>query len=538
MPLLQKYENAAAVTIHLLKLSGKAISPEKVIAELDKHPDYPSLLAISDILHHFRIENAAYRIPTEDVENVPCPFIAQTHINGGDFIVVHKITEGHVFASSDKWNNHRLILADFKKTFNGVVLSAQRAYLALPVLYTRINWSAYKTPGTITGFLLLFLVALFFKSAYIQTLNWQVLLLTLFKTVGLITAVLLLIQSIDGNNPLIQKLCKSGSKTDCNAIQSSKAAKVFDGLSWSEVGFFYFAGTWLLLLFGGGSNLVWLTLIILNLISLPYTFYSIYYQAKIAKQWCVLCCAVQALLWLEALTGLTLSKVEATIFNFRPLTFGASLAVAATVLICLLLPILLWILIKPFILQLQQIPILKKQLRKFKYNVQLFSTLLNNQARYSTPDEEWSIVLGNVEAGNIITMVSNPYCPPCGKVHEQLDSWLSENDNIQARIVFTANNTDDDIKTPVTRHLMALNNLPDKTIVRNALHDWYAQKHKNYEAWAKIYPVEFNETEFNKIDKQNAWCKMAEVTATPTMLLNGYRLPDFYQLTDLTYMLE
>jgi len=31
---------------------------------------------------------------------------------------------------------------------------------------------------------------------------------------------------------------------------------------------------------------------------------------------------------------------------------------------------------------------------------------------------------------------------------------------------------------------------------------------------------------------------MAKVTATPTMLLNGYRLPDLYQLPDLKYMLE
>ena len=41
-----------------------------------------------------------------------------------------------------------------------------------------------------------------------------------------------------------------------------------------------------------------------------------------------------------------------------------------------------------------------------------------------------------------------------------------------------------------------------------------------------------------KMDKQKAWCEMAEVTATPTMLLNGYRLPDLYQLPDLKYMLE
>jgi predicted DsbA family dithiol-disulfide isomerase len=146
--------------------------------------------------------------------------------------------------------------------------------------------------------------------------------------------------------------------------------------------------------------------------------------------------------------------------------------------------------------------------------------------------------LGKLEANNIITMVTNPYCPPCAKTHKLLDEFLKERGNVQARIVFTANNTNNDIKTPVSRHLMALNELKDKTIVRKALHDWYEQKQKNYDAWAKAYPIKLNGTEYHKIDTQKAWCKMAEVTATPTMLLNGYRLPDLYQLTDLKYMLE
>jgi protein-disulfide isomerase len=189
-------------------------------------------------------------------------------------------------------------------------------------------------------------------------------------------------------------------------------------------------------------------------------------------------------------------------------------------------------------LKLQQLKPLKQQLRKFKYNTELFNNMLAAQPKYATPHEDWSIVLGNAEANNIITMVTNPYCPPCAKTHKLLDELLAQRDNIQARIVFTANNTDADIKTPVSRHLMALNSLPNKSVIRKALHDWYEQKQKSYEAWSKVYPVTLNGAEYHKIDKQHAWCKMAEVTATPTLLLNGYRLPSLYQLPDLKYMLE
>jgi hypothetical protein len=99
-------------------------------------------------------------------------------------------------------------------------------------------------------------------------------------------------------------------------------------------------------------------------------------------------------------------------------------------------------------------------------------------------------------------------------------------------------NTENDINTPVSRHLMALNELPDKIKVKQALHDWYEQKQKNYETWAKVYPVQLVEANFHKLDKQKAWCQVAEINATPTLLLNGHRLPSLYRLPDLKYMLE
>jgi uncharacterized membrane protein/thiol-disulfide isomerase/thioredoxin len=342
---------------------------------------------------------------------------------------------------------------------------------------------------------------------------------------------LLLIQSIDENNPLVQRLCQAGGKkSDCAAILSSKAAKVTAWLSWSEVGFFYFAGTWLLVLFGGQSPLVWKTLWVLNVISLPYTFYSIYYQARVAKQWCVLCCTIQALLWLEFLPLLSANLL----LSFNLAIDAKSIA---NVLVCMLSPVLIWAVLKPLLLKVQQLEPLRQQLRKFKYNTELFNKMLQDQPKYVQPEGSWSVVLGNAEAGNCITMVSNPYCPPCAKTHKLLDELLAESDNVQARIVFTANNTDEDIKTPVSRHMMALNELADKAIIKKAMHDWYEEKQKNYEAWAKLYPVELNEANFYKLDKQRDWCDMAEIKGTPTLLLNGHILPDLYRLPDLKYML-
>jgi uncharacterized membrane protein len=528
-----RYNNAEASVIKLIKILNIDILPETIVYELEKHPDYPSLLAISDVLTALHIENFAFRVAPDQLLNIPCPFLAHTNINGGDFIVVNSISTEKVITSGDKWNRHVLSLDEFKKIFKGIALTAQASAEFTATTPTLSNFIAkIKAPAVLTCGALMFSVALVFHSDYFTGLSWQSLLLTLFKSAGIITSVLLLIQFIDSNNTMIQKLCQSGGgKTDCNAILSSKAAKVFEGLSWSEVGFFYFTGTLLLLLFGDGSAFIWQALALLNLVSLPYTVYSIYYQARVVKKWCVLCCAVQVLLWLEFIP--LLAKTNWSIFFFTPTGNNVS-----TLFICLLLPVILWVILKPLLLKLQQLSPLKQQLRTFKYNTELFNVQLTIQPKYTLPDEEWSIILGNVEANNVITMVTNPYCQPCAQTHKLLDELLNQNDNVQARVVFMASNSETDIKTPVTRHMMALYDLPDKTIVREAMHDWYKQKQKSYETWAKAYPVEIKEAGFFKIDRQREWCNMGKITATPVLLLNGYRLPDLYQLPDLKYMLQ
>jgi uncharacterized membrane protein len=533
MPLSKKRSIPGGAIIKLLNYLSIAVDPNFVAAELEKHPYYPSLLSLSDVLTALKIKNEAYHVDFDELADMPVPFLAHSHANGGEFLVIKELTADHIIFANEKRNVNKLSVEEFKNIFAGVVLVAEPSSGFSAANSFKTALSVFKTATIIAGLLLIFALALYFHTDFFGNLNWQTLSLTLFKSAGLITSVLLLIQSIDSDNPLVQVLCQTKGKTNCSAILSSKAAKVFGGLRWSDVGFFYFTGTWLFFLFGDRSRLMWEILALLNFVSLPYTFYSIYYQARIAKQWCKFCCAIQALLWLEFIPLVT---VYASNKGLTPAgRLDGSISALA---ICLLIPVILLVTLKPLFLTEQQQGPLKEQLRKFKYNTLLFHKLLAEQPRHEVPGDEWSIALGNPEADNVITMVSNPYCPPCAETHKILDEFIAQNPNLQARIVFTANNTDNDIRTPVSRHLMALNGLTDKTIIKHALNDWYEQKQQDYKEWAKVYPIKVNEADYQCLDKQKVWCQTAEITFTPTLLLNGYRLPDLYQLPDLRYMLD
>lgn len=208
-----------------------------------------------------------------------------------------------------------------------------------------------------------------------------------------------------------------------------------------------------------------------------------------------------------------------------------------TTLVCFLAPILSWAFLKPFFTDASQIKSLKSQLKKFKYNSDLFNQALKNQPRYAVPDDLMPIVLGNPNAETTITMVSNPFCGPCAKAHETLDQWLKTRDDVKIKIVFATADRDDDDKTKISRHVSALSRLNDAELLESALNDCYRQGDKKYEEWARKYPVSQNADLAKVTLRQKEWCSMAEITSTPTLLVNGYKLPEPYQLENIKYLL-
>ncbi|WP_295794694.1 vitamin K epoxide reductase family protein [Mucilaginibacter sp.] len=532
MHLFKNYKNPDAVVVKLLERLLISTKPAQIVEELSTHPDYPSILAISDVLTSYNINNTCYKFDEGGFRNIEPPFIAQTSLNGGSFLLVDSITDDKVTASNEKWDKRHLKVEEFNRIFSGAVLTAETPKISItPVKKIKTTmeklFSSLKPLLAILAALLILAVAVA-HSAFLSHVTVQITTLVTIKVAGLFTSILLLAESINHNNQLIQKICQTGKKTDCNAILSSRAANVFSGLSWSEVGFFYFSSTLLVTLFESGSSLSWQTLVFSNWLSLPYTFYSIYHQLLIAKRWCVLCCIVQALLWCEFFT-FTFFKFDNSIFT-TPDRLDILFA-------CLLLPIIFWGIIKPILQRVQEVPVLKRRLKVFQYSVEVFNSIMSAQPLCSMPDEKWSISLGNDEPGNVITIVTNPTCSSCRETHRQLENWLKRDVTLQARIIFKSDSNDHEIKTKLCNHLMAINEFSDKNIVMGALNSWYGNREKDYEGWSKQYPATISEAATSKLRLQNDWCTEMKIEHTPTVFLNGRLLPEIYKLSDLKYLL-
>ncbi len=71
------------------------------------------------------------------------------------------------------------------------------------------------------------------------------------------------------------------------------------------------------------------------------------------------------------------------------------------------------------------------------------------------------------------------------------------------------------------------------------LDDWYLAETKDYKRFAAKYPMNGELLkQGNKIEAMDKWCKAVGISFTPTIFINGYQLPDAYNIEDLQYFLS
>ncbi len=427
----QYHSNVKAI-ISYLKLLKVEVNNATVNDTLQNHPDWPSLLCITDSLQKWNIPNGVGKIDVDKINELPTPFVAYTNNSEHALAVVTNIGETTITIHQKNYDKPVIQSKEvFLKTWNGVYLIAEpdthsgeanyKANKQKVFLQSLIPAAAFATLLMLSFFFLNNVIAVSSFSAVYIYVQYFILL------AGVVVTALLLWYEIDTTNPLLQKVCTGIAKGDCNAILTGKQAKVFSWLSWSEVGFFYFVGSLLILVISTQEKSVNL-LAWLNILALPYTVFSIYYQWRVAKQWCVLCLAVQALLVLGA--------VNVNIGNFLFTLPQLPFLLIANCLLLFALPALLWFVVKPYILRLQEAKNTKREYLRIKFNQQVFETLLQKQKQITIPADGLGIQLGNPAAKNTIIKVCNPYCGPCAKTHPKIDALLEEIPNLKAQIIF------------------------------------------------------------------------------------------------------
>ncbi len=523
-----------AATAQFLELLKVKVSRTTLKESLLSHPDYPSLLSITDSLGRWHLQSMGLKADPDKLDQLPVPFVAYFKMGGGQFLTVKEVTEEQVITLNNKGEEQTYTKEDFLKQWDGVSLLAKAGEESGETNYREVirkeRWAALRLP---LAFLFLgfagigrWVVA---AGGHTANLGYFTALLA-GHLLGVLVTGLLLWYEYDEHNPLLQAVCSAGKKTNCQAILGSKAAIVVGNITWSNIGFLYFTGGYLYMLITGITLLY--PVFILSLLALPYIVFSVYYQAWVARQWCLFCLSVQAVLLLEALSALLIPQAPISLFPHFPIQFFIVLFIS------FILPAFAWLFTKTYLYQAKKGTEYRYQLARFKNNGEVFGAMLHHQPAMTSDPGDLGIRIGNPEAPNMLTKVCNPYCGPCAKAHPKIEELISENPDWQVQIIFTATGEDEDRRTAPAAHMLAVAAQKDESQTRKALDDWYNAEEKDYERFAAKYPMN-GELDLQKetLKAMDTWCKEVGITHTPTFFVNGYRLPDAYRdIAELKYI--
>lgn len=507
-------------------------------AFLDNHPFNRSLLAIVDCVENYNINVEAYLVngKLEHIHKIPTPFIVNTKSNG--FLIVSEINENEVIVKSQSKIDQKREVSEFINDWDGNLLVFEPKVNSMEKDYIK-NHSIQKALNSIPFFLAFFLILTLSLSAYKYydtfSLSRLIGLNILFTTfyLGSITSFIIMWFEIDKYNPTVKSFCtgKIELKLNCDAVINSKSGKLLKWITWGEIGFFYFSGSFLILLISLFTNNINSinTVGLFSLIALPFTFFSIYFQWKVVQQWCKLCLVIQALLILTAITSVFSSFVI-----FPELSIETLLHISFS----FFLPILFWLIMKSKWVENLKLKKERVSLLKLKYNENVFSAFLNKSKVIQNNPNGMGIILGNSNAQNTIIKVCNPFCSPCASAHQELKELVNSNPDIKVQIIFNATTSDDDKRKAPVSHFVTYAEYNNMNSVESLLDNWYSSKTKEYEQFKNKFPLtKENILQNEKIDQMSNWCIKEDIQFTPTIFINGFQLPSQYKISELNYFL-
>lgn len=516
-------ENLKAASKYLLHKLEAKVTPATIDQMLTTHPSYPSILALSESLSDLHIENIAANIGGEMLHEVPLPAIA--HLKKGHFVVLEDFANERVSYFDPEQGKMTHSLNDFENQWSGVVLMAELDEQS----GEKDFWlKKLRFPALIAllGIGLVLAIIAGFNNYARGAATWLPLLSA--KIIGLVVALQLIMKEEGLSNALIAKVCDTESNISCGQVLDSPAAKLFGWLKMSELGLVYFAAGAITILFSLTSNhlpAAILGLGILTVLALPYTFFSVFYQGVVIRKWCVFCLAIQAIFWIEFA------------FSFSMLRSGWGLVTfssIAQVILIFVMVITFWLILKPMLRWKPEALRNETKLNYFLKNEEIMQSVIESAPPVSALDFDKKVLLGNAESPVEIIMVSNPFCGPCGRKHELLETLLKEMpDVLRVQVLFVGQHNDDGDLGKVSRYLIAISQHYSSEETTEAMSFWY--KYKHLADLKKKFPLEDAMVEDVQTiySQQIDWINRENITQTPTMLFQNRRLPVEFDLENL-----
>lgn len=506
--------NIIDTMLNILNVDHTKSYTEKVYNE---HPHKYDMYGLYDLLHSYGVNALGIKISNKDHSNLSFPCIL--HVNNR-FVVATGITDGEI---SYFWNGKKLEmpLKDFESiwTGNAIVVDGDSEAAEPDIKHHKTTFLIQRIESVAFTVVvaLSFVMTIHHNDKSIGAIGFTLLF---FDGIGLLVTTLLMEKLLHKEDSYGDKVCSMFHQKDCNGVLESAKSSIF-GISWSEIGFSYFLSHMFVI-----AAFPWTisTLSLLDVLIICYPIWSIYYQWKVAKQWCILCVSVQCILAAECLLGIV------CLMHYEVIIELSGLCLFGMAFYALLFIIHKYV--EGCKSKEENTSNLQK-LKALKANQEVFHTLLTQEKYTEGTNEVSSIVFGNPNAHIKVTILTNPHCEPCARMHKRIERLLENKKNkVCVQYIFSAFN---ESLENSNRFLIAVYQQLGAKDAWNIYTDWYSHgKYHVNDFMKQFQDIRMDiPSVFKESDRHLRWRKKSGYMATPTILVNGYELPSEYEVSDL-----
>lgn len=508
-----------------LKFLYKYLSDKKIDLDKDEfdfqfksHPDYPSLLALSDTLTFFNITNSAIKIDSSKLELLPKSFIAILKDDGIFFSYVNNNKKNiYTYTNKNGKNISRVSIKDLKKKWGNIILLIENE---------NINLRNKKFP-----FLILIPFLLLTASLLINFSNLWIVLFYIFPVIGFILSLFSLKDIFNFQSDLFSKLCNAAFSFSCDEVVNSSKWKVFEKVSFNDLSLIFFSTQFFSYFFFIIIDKYYEYLIILKillLLSIPIVISSIVYQKFVVKKWCPICLLIIAVLVAE-LFSIFIQRIK--VYNLGRLEFFLFFFIFISTLIS-------WYSLKQLLIKVRDLKEANIKNNRLKRNYFIFKNTLLATKKHKLPKTQ--LVFGNIKAKLNVDIITSPYCRHCIEPHKMLNEMLHRyGDKIAVKIIYFVDikNSNDENQKSLFRNLINIKLTHDDESFNMALDEWL--KEKNYKKWFAKYDTNYQKEEIDIIlNNQYQWCLDNNFNFTPCLFINGYKYPIGFEIADFPYYIN
>ncbi len=463
----------------------------------------------------FGVENQAYQVDKNQFHQLPdCFLCVINRSNDLPSIAMIEKKANSVKVQYENGQKEKLDIDYFKAQWSGVTVLVEPSERK----ETSFKANTFSITTAFVGLASLYTV--------LSNFNWMVLLSLLLVMVGFGISLLIVQESLGIRNALTARVCNSGKNSSCNEVLSSKGAKIFGFIELADASIIYFVTLWLTIFLSslkGSSFAEFYLFVVSSIIILPYT---IYYQWRVVKKWCLLCLGITiVILCLSILGGVYLSSN-----NFSFGLGNAMIPVGSLVFVSLV-----WIEIKKLWKQHIHFKKLEFDHYKFKRDSGIFDAALKKSVPLTEPNYI-PIVIGNKTSEEKITIVLSTSCGYCHDTYTNVQGLLKKNESLKIEILFNMNiGNIGNRYNVVAKRLMEIAFEDSK--IDEALSDWF-EKNTSLNVWLEKWKESKNKKYDSLLHEHVNWCTKNNINYTPAIVYKNYLFPEAYSLTDLYYVLK